>query len=139
MKLTRPQWIRILNYLLYLSFCSMTGTGLLLALRMPRGQGNQGTQLFGLNRHAWSDWHTWLGYAFMALIILHLLLHAKWLWMVASKKSSLKIVFSLLLGLLLILILLIAPLKQRSKQHSKPQHQKSHFNLHSYSYVPTFK
>jgi hypothetical protein len=127
MKVTRPQWIRFLNYLLYLTFCAITGTGLLLVWRLPRGPQGRGIELFDFTRHEWADIHLWLGYLFLALVLAHLGLHLKWLWTVAARKSSLKIILSLLVGVALIATLLLAPLhntndSDKSKDRSPQKH-----------------
>ena len=52
---------RILNLLLYLSFCVMVGTGLLMAYRLiPGSRGGQGLEVLGWNRHEWGALHTWV-------------------------------------------------------------------------------
>ena len=55
--------------LLWLVFCAMAGTGLLLAFRLPPGfRGGAGLAVMGWTRHQWGDLHTWLSYAFLGLI-----------------------------------------------------------------------
>jgi len=50
---------RLLNALLWLVFCAMAGTGLLLAFRLPSGsRGGRGLSALGMARHEWGDWHT---------------------------------------------------------------------------------
>ena len=61
---------RILNLLLWLAFCALAGTGILLAFDLPPGsRGVAGPFALDLTRHEWGAWHTWIGYAFLALII----------------------------------------------------------------------
>lgn len=94
---------RVLNLLLYLSFCVLTGTGLFLALR-PRG-----TKVWGWGRHEWGNVHTWASYLFIALIALHLLLHWRWLVLSATQGHLWRLILGLSVGLAIIGALLILP------------------------------
>ena len=104
---------RVLNALLWLVFCAMAGTGLLLAFRLPPGsRGGQGLTAMGWGRHDWGDLHTWLAYAFLALIAGHLALHWRWFWQVAAKKRSWPLVLGLGAGLVLLLWLVFQPVER---------------------------
>lgn len=102
---------RVLNFVLWMSFCVMTGTGLLLAFRLPPGsRGGRGLEAFGWGRHEWGDIHTWVSYLFMATILLHLGLHWRWFWQVAAHKRSWPIVAGIGLGLAVLLYLTFQPI-----------------------------
>jgi hypothetical protein len=108
---------RVLNGLLWLVFCGMAGTGLLLAFRLPPGsRGGAGLAAMGLGRHDWGDVHTWLSYAFLALITAHLALHWRWLWQVAAKKHAWPLVVGIGAGLVLMLWLAFQPVDKRAGQ-----------------------
>ncbi len=102
---------RALNALLWAVFCAMSGTGLLLAFRMPPGSGKRLTAL-GLGRHDWGDWHTWLSYAFLALIAAHLALHWRWFWQVAAKKRPWPLLVGVGAGLALMAFLVFQPVSR---------------------------
>lgn len=90
----------------------MSGTGLLLAFRLPPGsQGGRGLSAFGLDRHEWGELHTWVGYLFIAAILLHVALHWRWLWQVASRKQAWPMLAGIGVGLLLMLVLAFQPVK----------------------------
>ncbi len=114
---------RVLNLLLWLNLCALGGTGLLLAFRLPPGsRGGAGLSALGLNRHEWGDWHTWIGYGFLALIVLHLALHWRWFWQVASRKRAWPLLLGLGAGLLLFVLLVMQPVSRsenggRGKSH----------------------
>src|ERR1700757_865031 len=56
-------WKKVIDLALYLTACALTGTGLLLAYRLPHGQGYAGRMLLlGYDRHEWGEIHTWLAY-----------------------------------------------------------------------------
>ncbi len=112
---------RVLNALLWLVFCAMAGTGLLLAFRLPPGsRGGQGLTAMGWGRHDWGDLHTWLAYAFLALIAGHLALHWRWFWQVAAKKRSWPLVLGLGAGLVLLLWLVFQPVTHHDRHGGGP-------------------
>ncbi len=98
-------------------FCAMAGTGLLLAFRLPPGsRGGHGLAAWGLSRHEWGDWHTWLSYAFLFLIFTHLALHWRWFWQVAARKRHWPLLLGFGLGLALLLALALQPVGE-SRAH----------------------
>ncbi|MEX1045108.1 MAG: DUF4405 domain-containing protein [Chthoniobacterales bacterium] len=114
--LSRSLVPRVLNALLWLVFCGMAGTGLLLAFRLlPGSQGGRGLTAMGWDRHGWGDVHTWLSYAFLALITAHLALHWRWFWQVAAKKHAWPLVVGIGAGLVLMLWLIFQPVEQRGR------------------------
>jgi len=117
---------RILNALLWLVFCAMAGTGLLLAFRLPPGsRGGQGLSAWGLSRHEWGDFHAWLSYAFLALILTHLALHWRWLWQVAARKKRWPLLLGFGAGLALLVVLALQPVGDSGKHQGKGlQHEK---------------
>jgi hypothetical protein len=105
---------RVLDALLWLVFCGMAGTGLLLAFRLPPGsRGGAGLTAMGWGRHDWGDMHTWLSYTFLALIAAHLALHWRWLWQVAAKKRAWPLVVGFGAGLVLMMWLALQPVEKR--------------------------
>ena len=79
----------ICNAMLWLVFCALSGTGLLLAFRLPPGsRGGRGLSALGWDRHEWGDLHAWISYAFLALILLHMALHWRWFWQIAARRRS---------------------------------------------------
>jgi hypothetical protein len=124
----RKIYPRILNLLLWLSFCAMAGTGLLLAFRMPPGsRGGRGLEALGLERHEWGDLHTWISYVFIATIVIHLALHWRWLWQIAGRIRAWPIIAGIGLGLLLLLFLAFQPVHRRDRSEDTPprKHQQS--------------
>jgi hypothetical protein len=115
---------RILNFLLWLSFCAMAGTSLLLAFRMPPGsRGGRGIEAFGLGRHEWAGLHTWISYVFMATILLHLALHWRWFWQVAARRRAWPLVAGFGFGLLLLLLLVVQPVRSRHRDREAASHK----------------
>jgi len=102
---------RVLNGMLWMVFCALTGTGLLLAFRLPPGSGRH-LATAGLTRHEWGDWHTWFSYAFLVLMAVHLALHWRWFWQVAAKKRSWPLLLGFGAGVVLILLLALQPVSR---------------------------
>ncbi len=78
----------IVDFLMFMVFvvCAYSGFVLhFLSKRIPTlGAGSSDRGLFhivcmGLNGHNWATMHIWAGWAFSALIILHLALHFRWI------------------------------------------------------------
>lgn len=102
---------RALNFLLWISFCAMSGTGLLLAYRLPPGsQGGRGLTALGWDRHEWGNLHTWISYCFILAILVHLALHWRWLWQVAARKRSRPMWLGIGFGVILMVLLVIQPI-----------------------------
>lgn len=105
-----PSWNflvnRALNLLLYLNFCLLAGSGLLLWLRqLPR----QGPGPLGISRHGWGGIHSWASAVFIGLIVAHLVQHRKWLKTVVSKQHPVLLWGGLALGVAIVLVLLLVP------------------------------
>jgi hypothetical protein len=93
-------WLsRILNLTLWLVGSVLASTGLILAFRLPPGsRGGRGLSLAGWDRHGWGDLHTWLSYAAVTLVFAHLLIHSRWLWVVACQRRWPRLLAGLTLG-----------------------------------------
>jgi hypothetical protein len=107
-------WLpRICNALLWLVFCALSGTGLLLAFRLPPGsRGGRGFSALGWDRHQWGELHTWISCVFLALILLHMAFHWRWFWQIAARKRSWPLVVGIGVGILLALLILLQPVNQ---------------------------
>jgi len=114
---------RFLNLALYISFCGMIGSGLLLAWRLPPGsRGGQGLSAMGLGRHDWGDIHTWLGYGVVALIVFHLAMNWVWLRKIAGGGRWWRLLLGLIAGGVLIASFLIVPV---TKSGSRGEHSRA--------------
>ena len=118
---------RILNLLLYLSFCVMVGTGLLMAYRLiPGSRGGQGLEVLGWNRHEWGALHTWVSYVFITLVAAHLAINWAWLTKCAAKGHAWRLGVGVLAGAVIICTFLLLPITQRQggtgKKHGTSFH-----------------
>lgn len=71
-------------------FAGLSATGLVLRWSLPPGSGRLGVDpsahpersvwlLWGLDRHQWGSLHYWVAVALAAVLVVHLLLHRKWI------------------------------------------------------------
>jgi len=63
----------------------MTTTGWLMRFILPPGSGS-GRVIWGMDRHQWGYIHTWLAAAFIAAMVIHLILH--WSWIVCMVRGE---------------------------------------------------
>lgn len=101
---------KALNLLLYLNFCVLVGVGLLLYFKLPPGRGLGHREALGFTRHDWGDFHAWTSFAFIALIVAHLVLHWKWLATIAAKRRPTWLWAGVLAGVAIIVGFLLIPI-----------------------------
>lgn len=110
---------RVLNFTLYLVFCFMLGTGLLLTLRLvPGREGGKGLEVWGMSRHEWGDIHYAVSLVFLVLVVVHLWMERKWLAKVAAKGGTWKLVGGLSVGAVLVIGLATLPVKRDGERVS---------------------
>jgi hypothetical protein len=111
---------RILNLLLYLTLCVMTGTGLLMAYRLvPGSRGGRGLEVLGWDRHEWGEFHTWVAYGFIAMLVTHLVINWTWLIKAAAKGRTWRILAGLGAGAAIIVTFLLLPVTHRQGGRGK--------------------
>lgn len=111
---TKTWAMRVLNLCLWLSGSAVLSTGLILAFRLPPGsRGGRGLELLGWDRHTWGDLHTWLAYGLILAVLVHVALHARWLWVVACRRSVWRLLAGLGLGVALPVAALLWPVQRR--------------------------
>lgn len=110
---------RIWNLALYLSFCGMTGTGLVLVFKLPPGsRGGIGGVLLGLSRHDWGAIHFWISNLFIALVCIHLFMNWRWLAKIAAGKRPWRLWAGLAVGIIIIFALLSIPVDSRKRHRA---------------------
>jgi hypothetical protein len=102
--------LRISNILLYLLFCGLAGTGLLLEYKTPLDEG-ESTRLLGISGEDWGEVHLWFGFAVVALVVFHLVLNWKWMSKVVLGGRLWPSVATIAVGVLMIVGLLFAPIQ----------------------------
>jgi membrane protease YdiL (CAAX protease family) len=110
--LGKSDWKKIIDLTLYLLFCALAGTGLLLAYRLPHGGGAGHALFLGHGRHIWGEVHTWLAYAAIIIGAVHLLLNWQWLVKVAASKRPWRLAIGIVAGLLIASVFIFVPTQQ---------------------------
>lgn len=105
----KADWKKIIDLTLYLLFCGLAGTGLLLAYRLPHGGGAGHALFLGLGRHPWGEVHTWLAYTAIIVGTIHFLLNWEWLVKVAASKRPWRLGLGIVAGLLILSVFLFVP------------------------------
>ena len=105
-----------INFAMYCAGLLVTGTGFALAWKPPHGSQRQGTTLLGLSRHEWGDIHLWAGVFLAAAIVVHLILHWRWIWQVASKRVPCLAWAGIALPIVACLVLLVLPMDQPDRR-----------------------
>lgn len=94
----------------------MAATGLIIRYRLPPGsRGGHGLSIWGWTRHDWGDLHTWFAYATCAFVVIHLILHWKWLMTCAWPKHKWPVIAGLIAGVLLVASVWFFPVERRSR------------------------
>lgn len=113
--LGKGSWKKAIDLTLYLLFCALAGTGMLLSYRLPHGAGGGRTLFLSLGRHEWGEIHTWLAYLAVALLVVHLLLNWQWLVKVAALKHIWRIAAGILTGLFIVGAFLLLPVEKSAQ------------------------
>lgn len=80
-----------IDILLIILFLVVAISGIILFLFLPRGAGRQGTNnFFGIERHVLADLHNWMGLIFTAVMLVHIVLHLRWLFEMSKCYLKLK-------------------------------------------------
>lgn len=75
----------IVNIIGFGTFAVLTATGLVELMFLPPGTGGRGrgagpaVTALGMGRHDWGAIHNVAGIAFLAIVVLHLVLHWRWI------------------------------------------------------------
>ena len=88
----------------YIAFLVLLITGIILKyILLPgsRREANAPNTLMGYARHVWGDIHFWASVVFVVVILIHLILHWKWLQHVFARYIHIKTTFGILAALLI--------------------------------------
>ena len=89
--MSRAKFLFALASAALIAFLIQTVSGFVLWLVLPRGggngfgwgggDGNAGDSTFIWDRHTWLDIHDWTGVALLIVIVVHVYIHRKWLYL----------------------------------------------------------
>lgn len=98
---------RIVDTLLFLCFCFLTGTGLMMKCSFVKGMGSQ--TVLGLPKHDWEMLHLYVGLAMLVAVAFHLFSNRAWIAKVGAKNKGFWALLLLAIGIIMILALALAP------------------------------
>ena len=75
----------IIDVVAFVGFVVLTTTGVLMRYILPPGSGNYST-IWNLDRHEWGSIHFWISAIFFSILVLHLVLHWRWIVSVATGR-----------------------------------------------------
>ncbi|MCF7849812.1 MAG: DUF4405 domain-containing protein [Kiritimatiellales bacterium] len=107
----KHDWNVVVDTTAFVCLLLITSTGLLLRYVYPRGGGG-GHAVWNMTRHDWVEIHFWLCIVFLAAMLLHIMLHWRWVenGLVGIKKPHARLRIAVALVLLVVLIgLALAP------------------------------
>ena len=77
MKLRKAQLNFIVDTIAFVCMALLAATGILVRYTLPPGSGHS-QALWGMNRHGWGDIHFWIAVTLVAMVVIHLALHWRW-------------------------------------------------------------
>lgn len=110
--MNKGKWITLIDVLAFTGLALLVSTGILMEYLLPPGSGRWAT-IWGMDRHGWGDIHFWVACVFFSILVLHLLLH--WRFIVsrfrgpADRRSRSRVALGLL-GLIALILTAAAPL-----------------------------
>jgi hypothetical protein len=76
----KNDWKYLINGLMFVDICSITVIGLIMAFVVPPGRGpGTGKYFLGLHRQEWGNFHLYLSFFLLGLLILHLWNNRAWI------------------------------------------------------------
>lgn len=99
--MTKSNFLRTLNFVLYLFSCALISAGIVLKYRFT-GVKIKGVSVVGLSRHDWEYLHFLFGVGFFVLAFTHLLANWSWVKKVAAGNNQLGLLLSIGLGILIL-------------------------------------
>jgi hypothetical protein len=103
--ITRAWFLSAANAALYLAFCALAGTGVLLEMRLDDEDGPAG--VMGMGRDDWGEIHIMAAIVFAGLCVLHSVLNWPWIKTACRKSSAATLVLTA--GAALVAALLLWP------------------------------
>jgi len=112
------------------SFCAlsaMISSGLVLRYMLPRGSGRKESilLLWGFARHEWITFHFWAALVLIALLVVHLVLHWKWIVGIVTRASSPHSRARIILSLVILTVIVSAGISPFLSSVEKIPHHRS--------------
>lgn len=104
---------KINDIVIYVLFCFLFGTGIMLKYTFVKGAGMQ--LVLGMGKHGWETLHLYAGFLAAVSVLVHVLLNAKFVKNAICKKSAFATAMFVLAGAALIFGLGFFPKKTLPK------------------------
>lgn len=85
--MAKPKLNFWIDFIMLIAFIVTGITGVILFF-IPSGNRSGYTEVFGIIKQVWSEWHQWFGITMIVLVLIHFLLH--WNWFVCMTKNLFK-------------------------------------------------
>ncbi len=124
MALRKKTWNIWIDTLSYAAFVVLAMTGIIMYFILPPGSG-KGMTIWNLDRHEWGDIHFWAAVSFFGLLVVHLILHWKWIVSVlkGTPRTASRSRFLLgATGLIAIILISLAPILSPVQKDGKRGH-----------------
>jgi hypothetical protein len=122
--LRKKTWNVIIDTLAYIAFVVLSMTGVIMYFILPPGSGHS-RSIWGLGRHDWGDIHFWAAVSFFSILVLHLILHWKWIVSVLKGTPRTDSRWRFLIGsvgLIAIVLVSLAPLLSPVENNGSKEH-----------------
>lgn len=122
----RPSQNFVVDLLAFSFFLGLAGTGVLMHFQLP--PGTHDVAIWGLGRHDWGAVHFWIAIGMLVSIVVHLLLHWRWIFHVvrgrrtAGRAAGIRLTLGAL-GLVGLVALASAPLVSPAGSSEPPAHR----------------
>lgn len=98
---------RVVDTILFLSFCFLVGTGIMMKFSFVKGMGPQ--SVMGLGKGSWEVLHLWVGVLMFAAVLVHLFVNRAWIFKVGAKNKTWAAAIVIIIGLATIAVLALCP------------------------------
>ena len=96
---------KYIDIIAFFLFIMLLSTGVLLHYIIPPRSG-QYYQVLGMSRHQWGDVHFMIAVAFVSVLVIHLILHRKYILHIFDRSSAQGITMRVILGIFSLLALI---------------------------------
>lgn len=118
----------IIDSIALLLLLTLVSTGSLIYLRLPPRTARS-LSVWGMNRHEWGEIHFVLALVFVAILILHIILHWHWIKTLCTELTRRASTFQKILSLIVIAVIaalvfspLLSPITQLDSHSERGRH-----------------
>ncbi|MDR9364736.1 MAG: DUF4405 domain-containing protein [Balneolaceae bacterium] len=115
----------LVDSIAFFLFLCLLSTGFLIFFVIPPGSGYA---VWGMGRHDWGDIHFWIAISFLMMMVIHVILHWKWIKIKIqgssgdlhqTKKRSAYAIALFIIVLLLLMAPFLSPVEKSDTGHGR--------------------